>query len=276
MTLSKRTKLVALSLVALAFATGAKMWHDTLSDPVVERTQIALPGLDPAQGPIRIALISDIHVAGPDMPPERLARTVEQINALEPDIVAIAGDMVSTKALATRIYTPEEIVTPLAGLTPRLATVIVPGNHDHWYDMPGFREQYRKHGMVLLENSAAKVGPLVLGGLDDDYTGRADLPATLAAMEKLKGARLVLSHSPDPFPELPDDITLMLAGHTHCGQVAWPWHGAPATSSRYGNRFVCGRIDEGEKTVVVGPGLGTSVLPFRLFTRPTIWVIELK
>jgi 3',5'-cyclic AMP phosphodiesterase CpdA len=49
-----------------------------------------------------VVLISDLHVAGPDMPPARVARIVQQINGLSPDIVLIAGDLVSDKRLATR------------------------------------------------------------------------------------------------------------------------------------------------------------------------------
>lgn len=111
--------------------------------------------------------------------------------------------------------------------------------------------------------------------MDDDFTGHADLAATLASMEQWRGqgARVVLTHSPDVFPALPADIGLTLAGHTHCGQIGWPWGGSPATMSRFGQRYACGRVDEGGRIVVTGGGLGTSVLPFRLFTTPEVWVV---
>jgi hypothetical protein len=243
--------------------------------PEVERTKLALKGLPADAAPLTVALISDIHVAGPDMPPERLERIVGQINALRPDLVLIAGDLVSEKRTATHIYTPEEIVAPLGKLKARLGVVAVPGNHDHWFDMAGLAAEMDKQGITLVANGAVKRGPLVIGGLDDDYTGRADLAATLAAMRPLKGARIMLSHSPDPFPGVPNSVPLMLAGHTHCGQIAWPWGGAPATMSDYGDRYYCGRVDEAGKTLVVGAGLGTSLLPMRLFTRPQVWLIEL-
>ncbi|MEP2234624.1 MAG: metallophosphoesterase [Alteripontixanthobacter sp.] len=255
---------------------GAKAWHDTMRDPVIQRTSVPLRDLHRGTEPLTIALISDIHVAGPDMPPERLARIVEQINALAPDLVAIAGDLVSDKRTATHIYAPEEIVAPLAQLSAPLGVVAVPGNHDHWFDMPGLAEQLDEAGITLLVNNAATFGPLSIGGLDDAYTGRADLPATLAAMNAQKGARMILSHSPDPFPDVPQSAGLMLAGHTHCGQIAYPWGGAPAHLSEHGDRYGCGRVDEDGKVLVVGPGLGTSLIPVRLFTQPTIWLIEIR
>lgn len=265
-------RLLAVAVI-LGAAGAGKAWHDTLSDPVVSQTTMTHKGLPPGSRPVRIALVSDIHVAGPDMPPERLTRIVSQVNALQPDLVVIAGDLVSDKGLATQIYTPAEIVAPLAGLEAPLGVIAVPGNHDHWFDWPGLAAQLDRHGIVRLANEARQVGPLVIGGLDDDYTGRADLPATLAAMAPLRGARVLLSHGPDPFPDVPNSVPLFLAGHTHCGQIAYPWGGAPTTMSDYGNRYACGRVDEHGKTLVVGAGLGTSLLPLRLFTRPEVWLV---
>jgi predicted MPP superfamily phosphohydrolase len=274
--IAKRKRRVVLAVLSLLLvALAAKAWHDTMADPLIRRTTVTAPSLQSAGRPLRVALISDIHVAGPDMPPARLSRIVRQINALHPDIVLIAGDLVSEKRTATHVYTPEEIVAPLARLEAPLGIVAVPGNHDHWFDMPGLAAQLRAHGIVLLVNQAVKAGPLVIGGLDDDYTGRANLPATLDAMNRLEGVRLILSHSPDPFPDLPGSVALMLAGHTHCGQIGYPWGGAPAHLSDHGDRYGCGRVDEGGKALIVGAGLGTSLVPVRLFTRPEIWLIEL-
>jgi len=273
--LARKRTMALLVLVALALL-AAKAWHDTMRDPVVEHTTVALPGLPQGSPPLRIALVGDIHVAGPDMPPARVERIVKRINALEPDLVLIAGDLVSEKRTATHVYTPEEIVAPLGGLSARLGVIAVPGNHDHWFDMPGLAAEMDRHGIVLLANEAVQAGPLVVGGLDDDYTGRADLAATLAAMERLRGGRLVLSHSPDPFPGIPNSVPLMLAGHTHCGQIGYPWGGAPATMSDYGQRYACGRVDEHGKVLVTTAGLGTSLLPLRLFTHPEIWSIEVE
>jgi predicted MPP superfamily phosphohydrolase len=190
--------------------------------PSVERTSLAVAGLPAGSPPIRIALISDIHMAGPDMSPEQVAEIVAQVNALGPDLVAIAGDLLSDKRTATHTYTPEEIVAPLGKLKSRLGTFVVPGNHDHWFDMQGLFRELQANGITLLANEAIQAGPLVIGGLDDAYTHRADVRAKLAAMGGLSSARIMLSHSPDPFPRMPSSVSLMLAGLTHCGQIAYP------------------------------------------------------
>jgi hypothetical protein len=67
----------------------------------------------------------------------------------------------------------------------------------------------------------------------------------------------------------------MLAGHTHCGQVALPFVGALKTMSRYGRRYACGVVTEEGRSVVVTAGLGTSGLPLRLIAVPDMWLVEL-
>lgn len=68
----------------------------------------------------------------------------------------------------------------------------------------------------------------------------------------------------------------MLAGHTHCGQIRYPWGGAPATLSDYGERYACGRIDESGNSIVTGAGLGTSLIWVRLFSQPEIWLVTIE
>src|SRR5690606_28713130 len=268
-----RPWLVFASIVLLAL--GAKACHDTMADPIVRRAATGLPAVAPGTAPVRIALVSDVPVAGPDMPASRLARIVRRINAQEPDLVLIAGDLVSDKRPATRHYPTAEAVAPLAGLTPAIATVVVPGNHDHWRDVGAIRRELADVGAIVLANEARRFGPLVIGGLDDDYTSHADLPATLAAMNRLGAAQILLSHSPDPFPDVPRPLR-MRAAHTHCGQIGYPWGGSPATMSHYGQRYACGLVREKGGILITGAGLGTSVLPFRLFTRPEVWLIEIR
>jgi predicted MPP superfamily phosphohydrolase len=251
------------------------MYWTAVTDPVVRTAEVGLADWPAGEPPVRAILISDIHVAGPDMPPERLARIVAQIDALRPDVVLIAGDLVSDKSVATRTYGLTEAVAPLAGLRPRLGVFAVLGNHDHWRNAAEAHAALEAIGIRVLDNEAASTGPLAIGGLDDDFTSHADLPATLAALRRQGGARLLLSHSPDPLPNVPPDVGLMLAGHTHCGQIRLPLIGAIATESRYGDRYACGRIDEGGRTLIVGAGLGTSILPLRLGARPDLWLVTI-
>jgi len=268
---------VALTLIVLGLGLVAKAWHDTMRAPMVQRLVVESKHLPAGAEPVTIAFLTDIHVAGPDMPPSRLAEIVTQVNALEPDLVAITGDLVSEKRTATHIYTAREIVAPLGGLTATHGVVLVPGNHDHWFDWPALKSELAEFPQItVLENEARMIGPFAIAGLDDDYTDRADVGATAEAMRPLTGIRLWLTHSPDVFPSIPVDADLVLAGHTHCGQIAYPWGGSPATMSEYGQTYACGGVEQHTKVLVTSAGIGTSVLPIRLFTAPEVWVVELR
>jgi predicted MPP superfamily phosphohydrolase len=268
----------------LITALTAYMYSAALRDPVIRRANVSMTDWPADALPIKVMLISDVHVAGPDMPPSRLARIAEQVNAAQPDLVLFAGDFVSDKRLATTLYDGAAAMAPLAKLRAPMGAVAVMGNHDHWRGLDEMMDALDQAGVRILTNDAARFGPLVIGGADDDFTGHADLGATLAAMDRLAGpgkaARVILSHSPDIVPQIPNagkagHVSLILAGHTHCGQIRFPIIGALSYVSRYGDRYACGIIRENGKTIVVGAGLGTSILPLRLGAVPDMWLLTL-
>lgn len=281
-----RRTLIVLLILTLTFF--GYMYHVATRDPVIRRASIAMPDWPQDTPAVTVMLISDVHVAGPDMPPSRLARIVAQINAAKPDLVLFAGDMVSDRRMATRLYSGKQAMAPLAKLNAPMGAVAVMGNHDHWRGLAEMRAALRDAGVEVLLNNAALRGPLLIGGVDDDYTHHADVNATMAAMNRLapanpaqpQPARLILTHSPDIMPELPETghkgyVPLLLAGHTHCGQIVLPLIGAVSHVSRYGDTYLCGLKREDGKTLVVGAGLGTSIVPLRLGAVPDMWLLTL-
>ncbi len=249
------------------------MYRTAIADPVVRHDRLVLAEWPEGTPPVRVLIASDLHVAGPDMPPERVARIVAQINAQRPDLVLFAGDFISDKMAATRHYPAADALAPLAGLNARWGSVAVLGNHDHWRDAAEVSNALRAAGVTLLDNEAVVRGPFVIGGVDDLYTRHADSAATLAAMAPLEGVPLILSHTPDIVPLLPRKMRLITAGHTHCGQIRFPLIGALTYASRYGDRYACGKIEENGRTIYVSAGLGTSNLPLRLGAVPDMWLV---
>jgi predicted MPP superfamily phosphohydrolase len=272
-------------LILAGFIILGKGYWNAMRDPIVREASVAMPNWPEGSAPIKVLLIADTHVAGPDMSPERLTRILRQLNATKPDLILLAGDYISEKAVATHIYTPAELAAPFAVLKAQLGIVAVPGNHDHWADLDGIIAELRKNGVTVIANSAVKRGPLVIGGVDDDYTDHDNLAATYAAMDALevqgaKAPRLLLTHGPDVVPDLPTPVGAVLTGHTHCGQIVLPLIGAISYVSRYGDRFACGDIkDKGPdgaiQRVFVTAGLGTSILPLRYGAHPDVWLITL-
>jgi uncharacterized protein len=261
----------------LGCAVLAKGYWNATHDPIIRTARLKVANWPEGQAPLKLLLLSDIHVAGPDMPPERLDRLVQSFNALKPDLVLIAGDLVSEKTLVGEIYTAAEVVKPLAKLDAPLGTVVAPGNHDHWFEPKALRAELEAIGLTVLQNEAVLRGPLVIGGIDDDFSQADDIPATFAAMDRLaKGPRIILTHSPDVIPDLPSIVAAVFAGHTHCGQIVLPLIGPLSYVSRYKERFACGSINDNGQRVFVGAGLGTSILPLRYGAMPDAWLITIE
>ena len=259
---------LALGLGLVCFA-----YWSAVRDPAVRRATVAIEDWPADAPPLLIAFISDIHVAGPDMPPSRLADIVQTINAMDPDLVLIGGDFVSDKRPATHFYPAGEALAPLQKLEAPLGTVAVLGNHDHWRGRSELLQALAANGITLLENASAERGPLTIVGVDDAFTGHHDFGKALANV-RAGAPAIVLTHSPDIFPAVPGSIALTLAGHTHCGQIRLPLIGAVSTMSDFGERYACGIVREGRRTLITSSGLGTSILPLRHGTAPEIWLIK--
>jgi predicted MPP superfamily phosphohydrolase len=114
-----------------------------------------------------------------------------------------------------------------------------------------------------------------LAGLADLATGDTNIGRALEDVPD--GASvLVLTHQPDVFPEIPDRVALTLAGHTHGGQVRLPFVGPVIVPSQYGARFAAGHIVEEGRHLFVSTGVGTSIIPVRMFVVPQIDVLHLQ
>ncbi|MEO6359165.1 MAG: metallophosphoesterase, partial [Sphingomicrobium sp.] len=261
-------------LVVTAAALLIYAFFEARHDPVLRTTTISLVGLPPGNPPLKVALISDTHLASPDNSVERLNRLVDQVNSGRPDIVLLAGDYIGEGKHFSDWPSRKEAVAPFARLKPKLGVVAVLGNHDHWADAREVAQALSAVGATVLINQAVRLGPITIGGIDDDFVGKADAGATIRQARELGGPLLLLTHSPDIFPELPAG-SVLLAGHTHCGQVTVPFVGAPYVPSRFGNRYRCGRYDESGKTLIVSSGIGTSVIPLRFGAMPDWWLLTL-
>ena len=272
----RRLGLAALVAVLAGLLVLALGYSNARADPIVREAYVPVAGWPQGEAPLKVLALSDVHVAGPDMPPSRVERIAKRLNALSPDLILVAGDLISEKRTATKLYSEEEVAAPFANFEARLGMVVAPGNHDHWVDLGAMVAALEGHGITVLRNEAVKRGPLLIGAVDDDYTGHDDVPAAFAALDALgEGPAVVVSHTPDVVPDLPRAVAAVFAGHTHCGQISLPVIGPISTLSRYGDRFACGMIRDGGQTVFVGAGLGTSILPLRYGAPTDVWLVTL-
>ena len=131
-------------------------------------------------------------------------------------------------------------------------------------------------GVTVLEDRAVELANgLWVAGLGDMRHRRPDVARALCEIPEDAPA-IVLSHDPDMFPEVPERVSLTLAGHTHGGQVAIPLLRRPLLPSYYGERYARGHVIEHGRHLFVSSGLGTSGLPIRLLAPPEVLILTLR
>ncbi len=218
---------------------------------------------------VRVAHLTDLHFGR--VTPERVQReAVRLTNAEKPDLVVITGDFVCHSQMWL-----DQLVDVLGEL--EAPTVGVLGNHDYWSGHREVRRALRKAGVEVLQNRHTTMTfggeRLQIVGLDDAYTGHVDRDAAL------KGLRpdlptIGLSHIAEEADYLwHHGVPLVLAGHTHAGQVTLARLHELAIGKLAGHKYVHGlygsrhreRLPKG--AVYVGAGIGAAVLPFRFGDR---------
>ncbi len=189
------------------------------------------------------------------------------------DIVAITGDLYSPSLSRARL------ARHLETLHAPLGVFYISGNHD--YRRGRLAVEPWDPGAQLLDNRVVPVerdgATLWMAGLPDFVKGRPDWPAVSRQLASLDGPAILLAHRPDAWM-LPgvERVGLVLAGHTHGGQVTIPGIGAPLRHNRVPGGYVAGRLEvAGKPVLITSRGLGTSELPIRFGARPEVIRIRL-
>lgn len=245
-----------------------------LSLPEVKRVRIGLRRLDPLAAGCRIALVSDIHL-GPLLGRSFTQRVVDLVNAQQPDLVAIAGDLVdgSVAHLA-------EAAEPLRDLRSTHGTYFVTGNHEFYSGYSEWVDHVRTLGVRPLLNERTTIthngGSFELAGIIDpnaemEGDPSPDLPKTLRGWDRQR-ALVLLAHQPRPIDEAAEQgVDLQLSGHTHGGQIA-PFNFL--VKALEGTTGGLSRV--GQTQLYVTRGAGFWGPPVRVGAPPDIAVIELQ
>ena len=236
-------------------------------------------GKSPAgRSPIRIAVLSDLHLDGVGY---RERVVIERLREVRPDILVLAGDVVDEPGDLPALRT-------LLSQLDVAHAVAVLGNWEYWGDVPieQLHALYREHKVELLVNAAVQYSvdghAVRLVGLDDATAGTPRLDLAIRGPEETAaGLTILVQHSPGFFAAksagvgLPNKaFDLCLSGHTHGGQITlfgWAFGPLPPGSGP----FVAGQYETAACPLYVSRGLGTSLLPMRLFVRPELAVFDL-
>jgi len=211
--------LLALAVTAIGYVNARRPAR-------VKRVAVPLAELPPALAGFRIVQITDIHV-GPTIKQAYLQAIVDRVNALDPDVVAITGDLVDGSVAELRAH-----VAPLAQLRARHGVFFVTGNHEYYSGVYGWLGELQRLGIRVLHNEHVVLqhggAPLVLAGVPD-YGGHHFDPAHASdPAAALRGApahatSVLLAHQPRTAPAAAQaGFDLQLSGHTHGGQFL-PW-----------------------------------------------------
>ena len=218
--------------------------------------------------PLRIAHVSDQHV-GRATPHRVQRRAVELVNAQSPDLVVLTGDYVAHSI--SHLDKLEELISGIEA-----PTVGVLGNHDHWSGADAVRRTLRRAGAEVLDNANTVIEimgeRLQIVGLDDAYTGHADVTAALRGLRP-DLPTIGLSHIAEEAERLWDaGVSLVLSGHTHSGQITVGGLHRLTLGALGGHRYLhglygcrLGTLARG--AVYVSAGIGAAVVGVRLGER---------
>lgn len=271
----------AIVLLAICWAVGVHAWLIEPRTLVVRHVDVVSEHW--SGPPLTIGAIADTHVPGPHADPARIRSVVATMNRQNPDVVVLLGDYVGEGE--QRIDRSEDVyaatdegIEAFSGLEAPFGVFAVLGNRDRTFDRASIARGLDMAGVVLLAGRSVRIsrpaGDFAIVGLANEEDAEADVNAALAAAPS--GNRVVISHSPEPFEALPSDVALMLAGHTHCGQVSVPFFGRPITHLGENSAYACHRVDERGRTLYTTAGIGTSGLPVRFLNPPEIVVITIR
>ena len=273
----KRLRIVFAAIVL--FIAGAVFWG-FLIEPgrlVIREQTIQIENWPQALDGLRIAVLSDIHVDNWFITEKKLRTIVERTNQRQPELIVILGDYIAGDGRTKARVEPEVFAPVLKDLRAPLGVYSVLGNHDWWYSGAKVRKALEQNGIKVLEDQSAKVDArgtsFWLVGLADLWTRPQRIADTVATVPE--GQPLIaLTHNPDIFPNLPQRVPLLLAGHTHGGQVRFPIIGPVVESSKYG--WVHGHLFANNHHLFITTGIGTSIIPVRFGLPPEIVILTLK
>ncbi|MGI5356991.1 metallophosphoesterase [Streptomyces sp. CA-252508] len=262
------SRVVGGAAAAAALGTVGHGTYGVLRGPRVKRVTVPLAKLARGAHGYRIAVVSDIHL-GPILGRAHTRRIVDAINATQPDVVAVVGDMVDGS-----VEDLGRAAEPLAELRARDGSFFVTGNHEYFSGAEEWVDHVRELGMRPLRNERVEIAGFDLAGVNDiageNYGDGPDFAAALGDRDRARAA-VLLAHQPVVIHDAVEHgVDLQLSGHTHGGQL-WPGN----FLAELANPTVAGLERYGDTQLYVSRGAGAWGPPVRVGAPSDITVVEL-
>jgi predicted MPP superfamily phosphohydrolase len=240
---------------------------------VVTRHDVQILELPSSLHGLRIAQVSDVHLPGNQL---AARAALAHLRRERPEIVVLNGDMTET---AHAIEQVREFVRLARG---SLATVAVLGNWEYRAGVEGdrARQAYRGTGVDLLVNQVTLLdvrgSGLALVGLDDMLAGDPDVRAARRGLDS-SAVEIWVIHEPNFADQIPDEVprpAILLAGHTHGGQIRIPF--IPPVKPTGAGRFLEGWYRDTPAPLYVSRGIGTTGIPARFRCSAELPIFTLR
>lgn len=265
-------QVIALRKAHVPFAWVRRLGaHNDVYDIEVTRHEVIVDDLPASFDGYRIAFLTDTHITG--MMRKRFYReVVAQALAFEPDVVLLGGDLVT---FARDIPLMSEV---LGELRARDGVFAILGNHDIWAGAPQIMELLTASGVTYVTNRSVMLtrgaDRLPLVGIDEMYRGAPDVQRAFAGIGD--GPCIGISHHPDIIDLLDGRrLDLLLCGHTHGGQIRFPFFGPVVVPSRHEGEYAAGFHRVRGVLMYVSRGVG-AIPPLRILCRPEVATFILR
>ena len=223
---------------------------------------------------LRIALLSDIHL-GAFVGANYVRRIVETVNAIHPDLIVIAGDLIDDdNSILSEPDELQKLSWEFRQLRSKYGTVLTLGNHDPDADNPAFRAFLEESNIGLLHNQILELPAVNVVGISDPAHNKCIPIGTLMADRNPKRPTIVVDHDPRYMDTaVAQNADLILSGHTHAGQF---FPASTLARIALGKHRFYGHHKVGNTHTVVTSGAGFFNLPVRIGTHNEIVEIVLK
>lgn len=269
--------ILIISLISSVIAYGTFVSVSSIS---IVNQKISSTKINDDMNDLKIAFISDIHY-NHFMNKERLTKMIERINAFKPDILLFGGDLFDDPTL----YPIDENVTKelaecLSQLQADYGKFAVLGETDHHENvLPIVEDLLFQADFELLNNQNIQLtkegsSTIYLIGIDSLVGGNPDVEMSLQEVDT-NAFTIVLTHAPDLISQLPSNgIDLVLAGHSHGGQIALPFIGA-LNKKEGALSYSKGEYWINQTQLIVSNGMGTTDTDIRIFADPQCHILRL-
>ena len=245
---------------------GTYLYFSISQNLKTERNTVAISLSDTSvrSSSLSVAVIGDVHLPEGTKHLNEFKKLLLKIKSTQPDLVVFVGDYTSDPKATDDMSSHRKNIINIMKLIDPLPRAVVLGNYESWSDAEEWIREFNELGVDIMENETSMFqtvkGEVCIRGLGDKYTDRYSYVDYLEECENIP--KFTITH--DPAGAFDARVKgLVVAGHTHCGQISIPFIGPLWVPSDAPSDAHCGLYEDDQRTVFVTSGVGTTILPLR-------------